>query len=90
MNAARRKELGQAIDLIVKIASDFEELKRIVDDAATEERDYYDNMPENMQSGDKGTTADDAASVLEEVNSIISDVDLDDLSSKIDDARGAA
>lgn len=90
MNATRRKALGQAIDLIEKFKSDFEELKSIVEAAASEEREYYDNMPENMQNGDKGQQADTAAEALEDVQSTLDGIDFDDLSSKIDDARGAA
>ena len=88
MNRSRRKDLGRAIDLLSRIKSDFEEAKGIVEQAASGERDYYDNMPENMQSGDKGSDADNAATQLEEVVQSLEEFDLDDLVSKIDDARG--
>lgn len=89
MNAARRKVLGTAIDLIEKFKSDFAEVTDIVDTEANAEREYYDAMPEGIKNGDKGTAADEAASALEEVQGIFNDIDLDDLVSKIDDARGA-
>lgn len=88
MNKSRRKELGRAIDLLSEIKDKLEEAKSIVEQAATEERDYYDNMPESMQQGDKGSDADQAASNLEEVQNSLEELDLDDLISKIDDARG--
>jgi hypothetical protein len=59
MNAARRKDLEKARGMI-------EEAKAILEQTAEGEREYYDNMPESMQSGDKGEKADVAASALEE------------------------
>lgn len=88
MNAARRKALGAAIDLIEKFKSDFADAMIIINTEADAEREYYDSMPESIQSGDKGTAADEAATALEEVKEVFNDVDLDDLISKIDDARG--
>lgn len=67
MNAERRKELERARVLIA-------EARDIIDNAASEEREYFDNMPENMQGGDKGTKADEAASALEEVSGEIYDM----------------
>lgn len=58
MNKGRREEVNKAIGLL-------EEAVAILDTIAGDEREYYDNMPENMQSGDKGMTADEAASSLE-------------------------
>ncbi len=75
MNAARRKELEKARVLIA-------EARDIISTAAEEERDYYDNMPENMQSGDKGNRADEAATALEEV-----DGELDELLGKIEECE---
>lgn len=59
MNAARRKELDKARALI-------EEAKGIIEAAQGEEREYFDNMPESMQSGEKGEKASTAADSLEE------------------------
>ncbi len=87
MNYARRRELAKAQDLIEKIKSDYEELKRIVENAAEEERLYYDEMPESFLGGGRGTAADEAATALEEVQSTLEELDLDDLISKIEDAK---
>jgi hypothetical protein len=46
--------------LVAGVYSDIESL-------AEELRSWHDNMPENLQSGDKGTAVDEAASQLEEV-----------------------
>jgi hypothetical protein len=89
MNASRRKSLDTAMDLINKIKSDFEEAKGILETASEEEREYYDNMPEGLQSGDKGSDADQAASGLEEAFQSLDELDLDDILSKIDEAKGS-
>lgn len=90
MNAARRKVLGTAIDLIEKFKSDFAEVTDIIGTEADAEREYYDAMPEGLKNGDKGIAAEEAATVLEEVQGIFNDIDLDDIVSKIDEARGTA
>lgn len=59
MNAERRKQIEKASALL-------EDAKQILETVAQEERDYFDNMPENMQSGEKGWKADDAAETLAE------------------------
>lgn len=65
MNKQRR-------DTIDSIISDLEAIKERIEQVASEEREYYDNMPENMQSGDKGQAASDAADALEQA---LSDVE---------------
>lgn len=88
MNKDRRKALAEAIDALTKIKDQIENVKSIVETAKDEEREYYDNMPENMQSGDRGQEADTAVSNLEDVFETLDGLDIDDLLSKIDDARG--
>jgi len=78
------------MDLLEKIKDDLAQATDLVENAAQEERDYYDNMSDNLKGGDKGTAAEDAATNLEDVHSALNELDLDDLISKIDDARGAA
>jgi len=59
MNKERRKAIETALDALDAIMAD-------IDTIASEEREYYDNMPENMQQGDKGQQASDAADALEQ------------------------
>ena len=59
MNKQRRKDIERAIALL-------DEAKDIIETAAGEERDYYDAMPENMQGGEKGERAEQAADSLDE------------------------
>lgn len=72
MNNDRRKELERARVLIA-------EARDIIDAAATEERDYFDNMPESIQAGERGTKADESADELLEISS-----EIDDLLSRIE------
>ena len=59
MNGTRRQSIAKARGML-------EEAKEILETASGEERDFYDAMPENMKSGDKGEQAENAASKLEE------------------------
>ena len=58
MNKARRKE----IDAIIKRIDD---IKTDVEGIRDEEQDYFDNMPEGFQMGEKGELAEAAANELE-------------------------
>lgn len=62
MNDARRKEIARAQALVA-------EARSILTVCQDEEQDYYDNMPESLQSGDKGQAAEQAAASLEEAGS---------------------
>lgn len=62
MNTERRKELDKAIGFI-------EEAKAILEQCREAEQDAYDNMPEGLQSGDKGDKAQSAISAMEEAES---------------------
>jgi hypothetical protein len=65
MNTKRREALT---DLIEKLNEVKDELELLLG----EEQEYKDAMPENMQSGDKGSIADEAISNTEQD---ISDID---------------
>jgi len=58
MNKDRRKKLNDIIAIL-------EDAKEALDNCASEEREYFENMPENMQSSDKACNAENAAGELE-------------------------
>lgn len=87
MNNDRRKQIDKAIGLLQQLAPLLDEAKSLVEDIATGEREYYDNMPENMQNSDKGQDADTAASSLEEAQSSLEELDIDDIVSKLEEAK---
>lgn len=59
MNKLRRKALNALIERIDDIYSELDAL-------ADEERDYRDNMPENLQNSERYEAADNAVSSLED------------------------
>lgn len=74
MNKMRRIEISRAVELI-------DQAKGILESCRDEERDYFDNMPESFQDGEKGSVAqqaidtlDESASSLEEITSNIEDI----------------
>ena len=66
MNVERRKEIDRAVELI-------EQAQQILAVAAEEEQDYFDNIPEAFQDGERGERANEAAEALEEVATNMAD-----------------
>lgn len=58
MNKSRRESLRRASSLLTQA-------NQIIDMACSQESDYLDNIPENMQSGDRYEKAETAVSELE-------------------------
>lgn len=75
MNEARRKEIAEAISKV-------EEAKSIIETAASEEREQFDEMTEKAQESDKGQLVEAAATNLEEALDTC-----DDLIEKLNDAK---
>lgn len=67
MNDNRRKQIQKVIDTL-------EEMKAEVESIAADERQYYDDMPENLQGGEKGTKADQTAETLEGIESDLDEI----------------
>lgn len=59
MNKQRRIALNQISELISNVYEDLESCK-------DQEEEYRDNMPENLQGGERYEKADDAVNMLEE------------------------
>lgn len=73
MNNVRRMEINKWNDELVEIRDAIEALK-------DEEQEYYDNMPEAFQNGEKGDSAqtaiialDNACACLEEVSDYLNE-----------------
>lgn len=98
MNRNRRKDLGALVDRLTALNLDevMAELSSINDDLESimdEEREYFDNMPENMQSGDKGSAAEEAINSMESAKELLDSIvsaleESADIIRSIDDARG--
>ena len=74
MNKIRRKALGEIRDRLEVIIGDIGNLR-------DEEQDYIDNMPENMQGGERAAAADEAVNQMEQAIGSI-----EDANSAIDEA----
>ena len=72
MNNQRRKILN-------KIAEDIENLQYELEEVLDEERESFDNMPENLQDSDRGRISEEAIDIMEEAASALADV-VDNLS----------
>ena len=60
MNKQRRKEIQNAIKLLDGVK---EQLENILSD----ESDYFDNMPENLQGSSRGEESENAIDVMQDV-----------------------
>lgn len=67
MNNTRRKHLRDLIEKMEGIKSEIEEIR-------TEEEEYYNNMPEAFQDGDKGDRAQTVIEYLDEAMTAADDV----------------
>jgi ribosome recycling factor len=64
MNKQRRAEITKAVNMI-------EEGKAILESVRDEEQDTFDNMPESLQGGEKGSAMEEAVNNLDEaINSL--------------------
>ena len=84
MNKARRTAIADLIRQLDDIP-DLNELATAARELASEEQDYFDNMPESLQGGEKGQAAEQAASALEELADA-----LEQAASALEDANAAA
>lgn len=67
MNNTRRKSLRELIEKTEGIKQEIEEIK-------TEEEEYYNNMPEAFQDGEKGDRAQTVIEYLDEAMTAAGDV----------------
>jgi hypothetical protein len=75
MNKERRKELDRAAALITEAAE-------IISNAAQQEEEYFDFMPENLQGSERGERAEEVAGEL----SMMAD-ELGEYESRIDELK---
>lgn len=60
MNAARRKRIAEAIEIL-------ETAKALLDEIRDEEQDAFDGMPESLQGGERGERMEEGIENLNEV-----------------------
>lgn len=86
MNKERRKLLMDAKQLLLNIKSDFEQARELIGQAADEEREYYDNMSENLQGSEKGRRAYEVADNLDQICSDIDNTNIESIIYGLDEA----
>ena len=72
MNKERRKLIAKAGKLI-------NDARVMLEEARDAEQDYFDNMPESFQNGEKGATAQECLDKLCEAIDDLENMDLSDL-----------
>ncbi len=109
MNNDRRKEIGQAIkdtealsqrwaDLLselAKVQEDASDLKDTIEQIKSDEEEYKDNMPANMQQSDRYYAAEAATEKLDEAMTVLDalidlntdEVDLEQVVTDLDEAK---
>lgn len=85
MNKERRAAIAKAISLIEDAEGKIAEAKSMLEEARDDEQDYYDNMPESFQGGEKGIAAEAAISDIEDAIT-----QLEDMETSAESARRSA
>ena len=66
MNKNRRKALMEWVKKAEDWAAQGESLRDELENICSEEQDYFDNMPENLQGSQRGMDAEDAIEAMNE------------------------
>jgi phage shock protein A len=80
MNKARRKDINKLIEKLQSLQGDLEVLMEELENIKTEEEDYLDNIPENLQSSERYEKAENAVDNLETAYG-----ELEEMRDRIDD-----
>lgn len=83
MNKTRREAIAKQLAEIESIISQLADIRGELEFLRDEEQEYFDNMPESFQSGEKGTTAEDAISALDMAISYIEDFESSGIESEL-------
>ena len=71
MNKQRRKELSNAITLLNEAQTTIEKARDIVESCYSEEYDYRESIPENLQESDRYYNADAACENLDNTTDLL-------------------
>lgn len=88
MNNTRRKAISEVSQKVGNIKGELEALMQEIEEIKCEEEDYKDNIPENLQGGEKYEAAESAIENLEEAYSSLDDIvgSLEEAESYLDEA----
>lgn len=90
MNKDRRKTLSRLSDELSALRGKIEDLRNELEACKDKEQDYFDNMPESLQGGDKGQTAEASVDAMDNAMSSLDTAlsELDDASNSLAEAEG--
>jgi seryl-tRNA synthetase len=86
VNKTRRGEITAAVQRLTELAAEISDLRDTVENIRDEEQEYYDNMPESIQSGERGQNAEAAISELDDALSALEDFDTDAIVTSLETA----
>jgi uncharacterized coiled-coil DUF342 family protein len=86
MNKDRRKAIDAIKDKVEDLRMQAEQPAQEITDLAGEEQDYFDNMPESLQGGDRGQAAEAAIGELESAASDLESIDFDSIVTALESA----
>lgn len=105
MNKERRKQIADLISRLRELTipdlealkTEMDEIHDGIDEVKEQEQEYFDNMPESLQGGDKGSVAEAAIQALEEAGEALEtaaqavqdviDLDFQDIMDSLDTAQ---
>lgn len=78
MNNQRRKDIRKAIELMNEAVAALENAKSILETASEEEREAYENLPESIQYGERGSkmyeNCDTIDNVVDSIDTQVSEI----------------
>lgn len=86
MNNARRKDIAAIVSRLQAVQSEFESIRDDLQSVAEAEREAFDNMPESLQSSERGEACSAAADALENAHSEMEALDLESMISELETA----
>jgi hypothetical protein len=86
MNKDRRKQIAEVIKQLDELRDTISGIVSTVEDIQSEEQEYFDNMPESLQSSEKGQAVEAAVDYLGTAKSGLEDFDFDDILSNLESA----
>lgn len=87
MNKDRRKQIAEVIKSLETVKEDISALAADVETIREEEQEYFDNMPESFQMGEKGEKAEAAIDALDSAHSDLEDIDFEDITQYLETAQ---
>lgn len=85
MNNTRRKEIRNIIDELETMAGRLDDLYSWLDELKSEEEEYRDNIPENLQGGIRYEESEEASGNMEYASDALYDLSLE-MTNYIEDA----